>query len=460
MVIRNQKSLCQQAKLYFYDSLSEEGCELIPESIKNHLAQCRECKEKIEQLKATLKNKDFIKSKSRQNTPAVTTMLELHFAYIGEYVTCKTVRPFLPGLLDPTIDIRIPTPITVHLDNCRHCKEDLNKIRQMNLSSTQLYRLSQFFADKNKQQTTEYSEMAPAFKEMASRADSEITTIYHVDESAKNKQARNSDGLYSGFPINVEVLEPKPEVEQPVVSIDFAAALKKKIAAMNLRPLLKVGLAAAAVIMIGFFLFPNTNPVEAEGVEEMIKALGEAGNIYISTFYINELTQEPKLTQERWISHTLNTFINKNEEEIVLVNIKTGTEQIKNLNTNVIEPRKLTGDSSINVKQAMIEALGLTPFNNTSVLPPDSEWVRKDTLSQATQGIEVYDLDYRLSTSRYSHKLRCSVDSETFFPEEIKYYRTPTGQAQSEDDLKMLYKIRRVNESDILEVIQNEGFKI
>ena len=164
MVIRNKESLCRQAKLYFYDCLSGEGCELIPESIKNHLDQCQQCKDKIEQLKAAIESKDCNKSNSRQNISAVTTMLELHFAHIGEYVTCKTVRPFLPGLLDPTIDIRIPTPITVHLDNCPQCKEDLKKIQNLNLSSTLLYRTSQFFADKTKKQTTEYSEISPAIK--------------------------------------------------------------------------------------------------------------------------------------------------------------------------------------------------------------------------------------------------------------------------------------------------------
>ena len=243
MVVRNHKSLCRQAKQYYYDSLSEGGCELIPESIKEHIEHCRKCKKKIKQLKTVLSNNDCFKSKTRQNTSAVTTMLELHFAYIGEHVTCGTVRPFLPGLLDPTIDIRIPTPITVHLDNCRQCTEDLKKIRMLNLNGTQLYRISQFFADKTKQQTAEYSEIDPAVKAMTRQADSGITTIYHVDESAKNKQDGNSNGLYSGFPIKVKVLEPEPEIEQPVVSIDFAAALKKKIAAMNLKPLLKVGFA-------------------------------------------------------------------------------------------------------------------------------------------------------------------------------------------------------------------------
>ena len=450
MVIRNQESLCQQAKLYFYDSLYEESCETIPESIKNHLAQCQKCKEKIEQLENMLKSEDYCKSKSGQNTSAVTTMLELHFAYIGKHVTCETVRPFLPGLLDPTLEIRIPTPITVHLDNCPQCTEDLKKIRELNLNSTQLYRLSQFFADRTNRQAKEYSEMATVVKAMANRADSEITTIYHVDESAKNKQAGNSNGLYSGFPINVEVLEPEPEVEQPVVSIDFAAALKKKIAVMNLKPLLKVGLAAAAVIMIGFFLLRDTNPLEAEGVADMYNAIQGAENVYIARF--NADMTEP--TQERWISHTLNVSINKDRKQFSLININTGIEESKNLDTGAIEKQELPKDILIDFKQEMAGCLGLTPSDKISDLPPDSHWRLTEDQSQATEGIKVYDLDYTEST--YLYKRRCYIDSKTFFPEKIKVYRTLKGQSESE--LIIVYRIRSIKESEIKKIIRDEGF--
>jgi hypothetical protein len=454
MVIRNKESLCRQAKLYFYDSLSGEGSELIPESIKNHLDQCQQCKEKIEQLKDALESKDCSKSNSRQNTSAVTTMLELHFAHIGEYVTCKTVRPFLPGLLDPTIDIRIPTPITVHLDNCPQCKDDLKKIQNLNLSSTQLYRTSQFFADKTKQQATQYPEISPAIKAMAIRADSEITTIFHIDESAKTKQAGNSNGLYSGFPINVEVLEPKPEVEQPVVSIDFAAALKKKIAAMNLKPLLKVGLAAAALIMIGVFFFRDTTPVEAEGVADMYGAIERVENIYIAQYKAD--STEPE--RERWISHTLNISMIKGKKEVSFVNIKTGMKKTKNLDTGVIEPQELPEDYLIEAKQTMfdvIDALGLISFKNISEVQKNSKWTLADDQSQATEGIKVYKLNYT-HKSTPSYKL-CFVNSD-FFPEQIKYYSASIGQ--SEPELKTVYKIRSMDESEMKTFIEGEGFKI
>jgi len=148
MIAPNHNSLCGEAKLYYYDFLHDESRELIPEFIVNHVEQCQYCQERIDQLKVVLSRTDDIETEQGQVSAAITTMLELHFAYIGKRVTCKTVRPFLPGLLDPALEIRIPTPITAHLDNCPQCAEDLETIRGLNLNRKQLCRFSQFLAEK------------------------------------------------------------------------------------------------------------------------------------------------------------------------------------------------------------------------------------------------------------------------------------------------------------------------
>ncbi len=147
MIAPKHNSSCGEAKLYYYDFLHDESRELIPESILNHIEQCQHCHEKTDQLKVMLSQTDAIEPEQRQVNFAVTTMLIFHFAYIGKRVTCETVRPFLPGLLDPALKIRKPTPITAHLDNCRQCVEDLEMIQRLNLDHKQLCRLSQLFAE-------------------------------------------------------------------------------------------------------------------------------------------------------------------------------------------------------------------------------------------------------------------------------------------------------------------------
>ncbi|MFQ6115930.1 MAG: hypothetical protein ACE5NG_17860, partial [bacterium] len=149
MIAPSPNSLCQQAELYYYDFLCEESRTIIPEPIISHIKQCQLCQDQINELGDVLSEVEgHIEPEQEQVSSAVTVMLKLHFAYIGKPVTCETVKPFLPGMLDPALEIRIPTPITVHLDNCPQCSEDLETIRKLNLSGKQLRRLSQLLAEK------------------------------------------------------------------------------------------------------------------------------------------------------------------------------------------------------------------------------------------------------------------------------------------------------------------------
>ncbi len=83
MIAHNPNSLCRQAELYYYDFLYSESRGLIPESMVKHIEQCQHCREQINQLKAVLSQADGLESEQSQVGPAVTTMLKLHFAYIG-----------------------------------------------------------------------------------------------------------------------------------------------------------------------------------------------------------------------------------------------------------------------------------------------------------------------------------------------------------------------------------------
>ncbi|GAG99828.1 unnamed protein product, partial [marine sediment metagenome] len=118
------------------------------ESIVNHVEQCQHCREQINKLKAVLSQADDLESQQNQVGSAVTTMLKLHFAYVGKPVTCNIVKPFLPTLLDQTLGMRIPTPIVTHVYDCQQCSGDLDVIRCLNLDRKQLCRLSQLFAEK------------------------------------------------------------------------------------------------------------------------------------------------------------------------------------------------------------------------------------------------------------------------------------------------------------------------
>ena len=150
MMAVNPNSICKQAQAYYYEYLRGQTQERIPAKMLAHIDKCRFCQDGVNQLKTILaESEKHITESTGQTNSAITTVLRLHFAYIGAFVTCETVRPFLPSLADPALEIGVPTPITVHLDKCQQCANDLETIRQLNLTCKQLHQLGQLFAEES-----------------------------------------------------------------------------------------------------------------------------------------------------------------------------------------------------------------------------------------------------------------------------------------------------------------------
>jgi len=149
MVRADSSMNCVRGRLYYYDFLDEESRGHIPESALRHIVRCPQCQAQINRLRGLLgeKESDAVVSRRRRNT-AVASILKLHFGYAGSWVKCSSVRPFLPSLADPALEVRIPTPITAHVDACRACSDDVSRLRDMGLTHKQLCRLGQLFADK------------------------------------------------------------------------------------------------------------------------------------------------------------------------------------------------------------------------------------------------------------------------------------------------------------------------
>ncbi|MBW7991214.1 MAG: hypothetical protein FVQ84_14525 [Planctomycetes bacterium] len=293
--------------------------------------------------------------------------------------------------------------------------------------------------------------MAASVTAMAERADSEVVTIYNIDESAKTRETGESDDLYAGFPINVEVIEQKADFEQPVTNINFAAALKEKVSAINLRPFIKIGVAAAVVI--GFALLLNTPSAKAVSLEQIYKALDTVKNVYISSFTVG--SNEPK--QEKWISQTLNIYMTKTADAKVTVlwDINKIQRKILPFDTGIIETNQLAEDDIPVIKQKISGSLGLVLFN----IPPGSKLHRvPDEIEGVAEGIEIYDLKSTKATysSSVFSKWRFFVDPKTNLPQRIEISMKST--ADDEYNMISMIEIEYLDEGDILKVIKNAGF--
>jgi hypothetical protein len=79
----------------------------------------------------------------------IIDILNSHFQCVGESVTCSRAKPLLPSMLLSTPCVRIPTPITVHVDHCPQCAGDLRLLGELDLEDGQWERLARLYREKS-----------------------------------------------------------------------------------------------------------------------------------------------------------------------------------------------------------------------------------------------------------------------------------------------------------------------
>ena len=123
MVTFGRSMFCTDAEPYYYDYLY--GLDAgVARAVADHIRQCAHCRTQVRRLEAAIAESEA-QDRMLQGDMDVVGALGLHFAHLGADITCAKARSFLPVLLVPSLEIRIPTPITVHVDHCRQCAEDL-----------------------------------------------------------------------------------------------------------------------------------------------------------------------------------------------------------------------------------------------------------------------------------------------------------------------------------------------
>jgi len=147
MVAFDGSERCGEAEAYFHDYLDDERRPPVPSAVIDHIRSCSRCRERLAQLKELLAETARLgAAEPAGRDTRIVDELQAHFEHLDEPVRCAQVKPFLPRLLDPSIRVRIPTPITIHLDNCPACSEDLEVLEGFELDAEHLAGLGAFFA--------------------------------------------------------------------------------------------------------------------------------------------------------------------------------------------------------------------------------------------------------------------------------------------------------------------------
>lgn len=148
MVAFDGSEWCRQAEAYYHDYLQDPRDPSIPEAVVAHIEACTHCQSRVQTLRETLRE---LNEHARMTLPEkdsqVIRELQSHFEYLDELLVCAQAKPFLCGLLAPSARIRVPTPITVHLDQCAACAEDLESLRGLELGTDQSARLGRLYRE-------------------------------------------------------------------------------------------------------------------------------------------------------------------------------------------------------------------------------------------------------------------------------------------------------------------------
>ena len=290
--------------------------------------------------------------------------------------------------------------------------------------------------------------------------ESEIVTICNVDESAKLQAAGKSDNLYSDFPVKVEVLnrKDKAKAKESASTINFTAALRRRLSSMNLKPLAKVGFAAAAVILIAAALLLNTSTAKGVTIEQIYKAIDKIRNVYVASF----VPERKEPVQEKWVSRALNVYMTKTKEQMVLWDFQNKVKKTRHPGSNLVETTELSAAQMITeIGMTMTTFLGLVPFADLSVLPADASWsqVTDQGLAGITERVEVYDLTW--SEKAYDGSVvfknwRFFVDPGTNLPHKIEIYQ----KLPAEDEYIFMssMEVKYLSDSKMQSIVKEMSF--
>jgi hypothetical protein len=222
---------------------------------------------------------------------------------------------------------------------------------------------------------------------------------------------------------------------------------------MNLRPVFRAAVAAAAVILIGTALLLNTPSAKALTIDEIYNAIAKIRNVYVAKFAADE--DEPAL--ERWVSRTSGIYMTKTKKELVLWDVGNSVKKTTEMATGVSETIILADDIVIGMEEKLRGSLGLMPFYDISEVPEGAEWVRvsEGELESVAAGTEVYDLIWaeKLSDETdVSKKWRFFVGAATNVPQKTEVYVQLPGE--EEYTLETAMTVRYLSDGEMEEAIK------
>ncbi|MEJ5259112.1 MAG: hypothetical protein WHS88_02870 [Anaerohalosphaeraceae bacterium] len=419
---KETKQICRQAAAFYYDYINEPS--EVPASIREHLEQCRNCREEFGRLKGILERPEPAARSVRAE------ILRSQVPLYEQWVGCRQVRPFLPLLAAGELVPSVPTPAAAHLTRCPLCRQDLTALKGLTLSAEQALAAARVLSGDKDVRVSFAGACAELLQAMEHRADSDVLT----------KLSRNSDGSFE-------------------VAVAQRAAEPNKAAAVRRRALGWLRYAAAAVLLISVYLLWLVRPVRGLDISEVYKLLEQPVNAAITSYpqdnqnliIASRALEEQRPFQEIWISKSLEVYLFVGRDSSVLWDLNRHHKYIKT--AAGIERIPITQP----VKKFEIP-WGLLPFRCPSELPDKYKWKMIRPEEPTVPNVQVYDLtwtDFSALGYPIERRWRGYLDTRTKLPVRIDWWERLEHHPFQKVSTTL---IRYPQDAEVLSRIAAEGF--
>lgn len=405
MTVENNK--CQNAEPFFYEYF-HGSTETLPDEVLDHIENCSSCLKSIASMEDVFEQGDDSLPVNSKHA-IIADRLGRHFSFIDKQVSCSTVKPFMVEIADPTMQITVSTPITVHIQHCEKCAEDIQSIKTLHL---------------NNEDSTDTNDL---LNDILTRPDSNIVTIFRVDKSTDIASLKTETQQTGKWPITVEVLQK----ESPSLLQKEHTPQKRNI------PFLRTGI-AAAIIFFAFILFPDIAPSVDVSLGQMYQALDKMQN-----FHMTAISPDTgNVINEKWIANSLGLMLIEQQGRSVLWDINEATMKTEGLTT-----KQLDKDSVLGIKKTMEPSSNLLPFPYLSQVPEQADW-KKIELAQTDMEVsdtEIYDLVWTENTDsgqKIINRSRCYVDTQLRVPRRTELWQEEDGEFKLYSILEISYPSR------------------
>lgn len=399
--MQNHRSKCCDVRPYYYDILCEESHDDVPDAALLHVSECYYCQSEIERLGAALNEADDSANAQSRRDAKLLQLLRLHFSYTNKTVTCCTVKPFLPSMTDELVRIRIPTPITAHLEQCTRCASDLSALRGLELSQAPSDR---FALGKH--------------VEHAGADDPDVALL--PTDSDMSDADESGAGHGKPIPLNINGEDSEQDAQVHSTARDW--------------PIVKTGLRLfsrhvgkiAAVLAISFVLLALTNvsPVEAGPGSPWHEALLSTHYFHISS---TAGAGHDRPDREMWVLRDERVFVERDvkKDSISLLDLPGGQRRSIKLSTGKLDVEPIAPHRLRALEQEFKTLAGIVSFGRLDGIPATAE--------HKVEG-RVHEYEWPSSGLGDASRTRCvvSLAADQDFPETVQVSVMEAGKDRFE----------------------------